>query len=28
VKYNAALLFGTNHNTPRVTLRFQSEYEF
>ena len=28
VKYNAALLFGTNHNTSRVTLRLQSEYEF
>lgn len=28
LKYNAAWLFGTNHDTPRNTLRLQVEYEF
>jgi hypothetical protein len=28
IKYNAALLFGLNHNSPRHTLRTQVEYEF
>lgn len=27
-KYDAALLFGLNNNTPNTTLRFQVEYEF
>jgi len=27
LKYNAAVLFGLNHNTPDTTLRFQIEYE-
>jgi hypothetical protein len=28
IKYNAALLFGTNDASPRHALRFQAEYEF
>lgn len=28
VKYNAAILFGTNDVSPRTTLRLQTEYEF
>jgi hypothetical protein len=28
LKYDAALLFGLNNNTPNTTLRFQLEYEF
>jgi hypothetical protein len=28
IKYNAALLFGLNHNAPKNTLRVQTEYEF
>ena len=28
IKYNAAILFGTNDASPRTTLRLQTEYEF
>lgn len=28
IKYNAAILFGTNNASPRTTLRLQTEYEF
>ncbi|MEO5659027.1 MAG: hypothetical protein ABIQ90_04410 [Polaromonas sp.] len=28
IKYNAALLFGTNDASPKTTLRLQTEYEF
>ena len=28
IKYNAALLFGATHASPRTTLRLQTEYEF
>jgi len=28
LKYDAAVLFGLNNNTPNTTLRFQLEYEF
>ena len=28
IKYNAALLFGVNHSSPKHTVRMQAEYEF
>jgi hypothetical protein len=28
IKYNAGLLFGMNHASPKHTLRAQAEYEF
>ena len=27
LKYDAAVLFGLNHNTPTTTVRFELEYE-